>query len=185
MIQNHLIQVLCLLTLEVPAALRERELRIAKVALMNAVRPPTRDDTAELTRRGRYTAGRIGGREHPSYVDEPGVQPERATETFAEVTFTIDNERWSGTRFVVRTGKAMSRPRMEVVVRFRTVPGNTVGVGSATRLESQLNLSDDGALTLPLQSESIGARPPRETIVGSRSGSTPHCRQTGWFSSTS
>lgn len=82
MIQNHLLQVLCLLTMEPPDSLRDSELRDAKVALLRSVRPP---DPAQ-TRRARYTAGRSDGRDLPSYVDEPGVDPARAIETFAEVT---------------------------------------------------------------------------------------------------
>ena len=125
MIQNHLLQVLCLLTMEPPAALRDPDLRDAKIALLRSVRPPARADMANLTRRARYTAGRIDDRDLPSYVDEPGVDPDRGTETFAEVTFTIDNDRWEGTGFVVRTAKGLGRPRMQAVARFRPVQGHT------------------------------------------------------------
>jgi glucose-6-phosphate 1-dehydrogenase len=80
------------------------------------------DDVATRTRRARYRAGRVGDREIPAYVDEDGVTPEHGTETFAEVVLELDSWRWSGTRFRLRTGKALGRDRKEVVVDFRPVP---------------------------------------------------------------
>ena len=74
------------------------------------------------TRRARYRAGRVGDRDIPAYVEEQGVTPEHGTETFAEVALELDSWRWSGTRFRLRTGKAMGVDRMEVVVHFRPVP---------------------------------------------------------------
>src|SRR5262249_57161137 len=65
---------------------------------------------------------RVGDRDIPGYVDEDGVTPERGTETFAEVVLELDSWRWSGTRFRLRTGKALGRNRKEIVVRFRAVP---------------------------------------------------------------
>jgi glucose-6-phosphate 1-dehydrogenase len=162
MIQNHLLQVLCLLTLEPPATLGDPDLGGAKVALLRSVRPPAAADMARSTRRGRYTAGRIGDRVLPSYVDEPGVDPRRGTETFAEVAFEVDNERWAGTRLVVRTGKGLGRPRMQVVARFRPVPGHAPDGEAAVRTSNELHigLDDDGAVTMHLNGASAGA-PPR------------------------
>jgi glucose-6-phosphate 1-dehydrogenase len=119
--QNHMLQVLCLLAMEPPASLHERHLRDAKVAVLRATRPPARGDMASLTRRARYTAGRIGDRAVPAYADEQGVDPKRGTETFAEVVFALESPRWAGTRFVLRAGKALRRRRKEAVVRFRSV----------------------------------------------------------------
>jgi glucose-6-phosphate 1-dehydrogenase len=161
MIQNHLLQVLSLLTMEPPDALREPELRDRKVALLRSVRPPPPAKMAELTRRARYTAGRSGDRELPSYVHEPGVDRERGTETLAEVTFDIDNERWTGTRFVVRTGKALSRPRMEVVARFRPVPQQTSSGDTPTPAPNELHigLGEDDAIKLHLNGAAADAPP--------------------------
>lgn len=161
MIQNHLLQVLCLLTMEPPDELREPELRDHKVALLRAVRPPRAEDMATRTTRARYTAGRIGDRDLAAYVDEPGVDPTRGTETFAEVVFEIDNERWAGTRFAVRTGKALSRDRMEVVVRFRPVPNRRTGHGSAGPIPNELRIGLDefGAITLHLNGAAAGSPP--------------------------
>jgi len=122
MLQNHLLQVLCLVAMEPPISLGERDLRDRKVDVLRSVRPLTAADVLHRTRRARYGAGRIDGHEIPAYVDEPGVDPDRRTETFAEVELELDSWRWSGTTFRLRSSKALERDRMEVAVRFRPVP---------------------------------------------------------------
>jgi glucose-6-phosphate 1-dehydrogenase len=117
--QNHMLQVLCLLAMEPPAGAGERELRDAKVAALRAARPPGPDTAVTRTRRARYGAGRIGDRAVPAYVDEDGVDPDRGTETFAEVVLELDTPRWHSTTFVLRAGKALRARRKEAVVRFR------------------------------------------------------------------
>ncbi len=122
LVQNHLLQVLCLVAMEPPASLGERDLRDRKVEVLRSVRPLQPDDIAARTRRARYRAGRIGERDIPAYTEEDGVVPQHRTETFAEVVLELDSPRWSGTMFRLRTGKALGRDRKEVVVRFRKVP---------------------------------------------------------------
>ncbi|MGI5220747.1 glucose-6-phosphate dehydrogenase [Nocardia sp. CA-290969] len=122
MVQNHLLQLLCLVAMEPPITLSERDLRDRKVDVLRSIRPLTDDDIPHRTRRARYRAGAIGERHVPSYIDEPGVDPRRRTETFAEVELAIDNWRWAGTNFVLRTGKALGTDRKEVAVHFRPVP---------------------------------------------------------------
>jgi glucose-6-phosphate 1-dehydrogenase len=122
MVQNHLFQLLCLVAMEPPISLGERDLRDRKVDVLRSVRPFQDDDVASRTRRARYRAGRVGAHDIPAYVQEDGVTPEHGTETFAEVTLELDSWRWSGTRFRLRTGKAMGEDRKEVVVHFRSVP---------------------------------------------------------------
>lgn len=122
MLQNHLIQLLCLLAMEPPVTLDERSLRDRKVDVLRAVRRPTLDDVRRHTLRARYRAGTAGGTTVPGYVDEPGVDPERRTETFAAVTLFVDNWRWAGVPFTLRSGKALGADRHEVRVRFRPVP---------------------------------------------------------------
>ena len=122
MVQNHLLQLLCLVAMEPPISLGERDLRDRKVDVLRSVRRLEGHDVATRTRRARYTAGEVRGRRVPSYVDEDGVTPEHGTETFAEVVLELDSWRWSGTRFRLRTGKALGRDRKEIVVHFRPVP---------------------------------------------------------------
>jgi glucose-6-phosphate 1-dehydrogenase len=105
--------------MEPPAGPGERELRDSKVAALRAARAPGLDAVASRTRRARYGAGRIGDRTVPAYVDEEGVDPDRGTETFAEVMLELDTPRWRGTRFVLRAGKALRARRKEAAVRFR------------------------------------------------------------------
>ena len=80
------------------------------------------DDPVASSRRARYTAGSVGGRELPSYLDEEGVDPARMTETFAEVVVAVDTWRWSGVPFRLRSGKAIGSPRQEVTVTFKDPP---------------------------------------------------------------
>lgn len=122
MLQNHLLQILCLVAMEPPLTLGERDLRDRKMDVLRSVRPLADAEMAHRTRRGRYLAGQIGDRQVPAYAEEQGVDPARRTETFAELELELDNWRWPGTVFRLRTGKALRRDRKEVIVRFRPVP---------------------------------------------------------------
>lgn len=129
MIQNHLLQLLCLVAMEPPITLGERDLRDRKVDVLRSVRLLTEYDVVHRTRRARYLAGRIGDHDIPAYVDEEGVSSERRTETFAEVELELDSWRWAGTTFRLRSGKALKEDRKEVAVRFRAVPHLPFGHG--------------------------------------------------------
>ncbi|MFI2566029.1 glucose-6-phosphate dehydrogenase [Paenarthrobacter sp. NPDC018779] len=120
MIQSHLLQVLALLALDAPATLHERDLRdaIATVLRASTVKAPY----AKSTRRARYSAGTLGGRDVPDYTAEEGVDAARNTETLAEVEVSVDNWRWQGVPFILRSGKAIGRKRKEAVITFRPVP---------------------------------------------------------------
>jgi glucose-6-phosphate 1-dehydrogenase len=122
MLQNHLLQILCLIAMEPPMSLSEHDLRNRKVDVLRSVRPLGIEEAVRCTRRARYASGRIGDRAVPAYIEEAGVDPKHRTETFAEMTLELDNWRWSGTKFRLRTGKAMRRDRKEVAVHFRPVP---------------------------------------------------------------
>jgi glucose-6-phosphate 1-dehydrogenase len=121
MLQNHLLQLLCLVAMDPPISLDARDLRDRKVDVLRSIRPLD-DDILRNTRRGRYTSGRIGGAPVPAYVDEDGVEPAHGTETFAEMELRLDTWRWHGTIFRLRTGKALGRDRKEVAVHLRPVP---------------------------------------------------------------
>jgi glucose-6-phosphate 1-dehydrogenase len=120
MIQSHLLLILALATMEPPATVGSEDLRGAMAQLLRATRAWNRDGT--VSRRARYTAGAIGRRKLPAYTSEEGVDPARGTETLAELTVAIDNWRWAGVPFVLRSGKALGDPRQEVVFTFRDVP---------------------------------------------------------------
>jgi glucose-6-phosphate 1-dehydrogenase len=122
MIQNHLLQLLALVAMEPPARMDGRELRDQKAAVLRAVRTPSPEAVVARTTRGRYTAGTAGGRALPDYAAEPGVDASRDTETFAAVELEIDNRRWAGVPFRLRTGKALGAATRRIEVRFRPVP---------------------------------------------------------------
>ena len=120
MIQSHLLLVLALATMEPPASIDADDLRGGMAQALRATRTWNPDGTS--SRRANYTAGTIDGRELPAYTDEDGVDPERHTETLAEVTLTVDNWRWAGVPFVLRSGKALGGARQQVIVTLRDVP---------------------------------------------------------------
>ncbi|MGY1856068.1 glucose-6-phosphate dehydrogenase [Modestobacter sp. SYSU DS0290] len=120
MLQNHLLQQLALIAMEPPQAVDGPSLSARKADVLRAVRPPA--DMARDTVRARYTAGTVAGRELPDYTSEDGVDPARETETYAEYTVTIDNWRWAGVPFRLRTGKALGEGRQEIAVWFKPVP---------------------------------------------------------------
>ncbi len=136
MIQNHLLQVLTLVAMLPPATFDPLDMRDAKAQVLRATR--VWDDRPDVySRRARYTAGEVGGKVLPSYVDEDGIDAARQTETLAEVVFAVDTWRWAGVPFRVRSGKAIGSPRQEVVVTFKEpqhVPSGLGGVIEPNRL---------------------------------------------------
>ncbi|MFJ5958501.1 glucose-6-phosphate dehydrogenase [Paenarthrobacter sp. NPDC092416] len=120
MIQSHLLHIMALLAIDAPASIGHRDLRdaVASVLRASSIASPYRDST----RRARYAAGKIGERTVPDYAAEEGVDPARNTETLAEVRVTIDNWRWKGVPFILRSGKALGLRRKEAVITFRPVP---------------------------------------------------------------
>ncbi|WP_028801142.1 glucose-6-phosphate dehydrogenase [Streptomyces sp. 142MFCol3.1] len=155
MIQNHLLQLLCLVAMEPPITLGERDLRDRKVDVLRSVRPLTEYDVVHRTRRARYLPGTVAGHNIPAYADEDGVSPQRRTETYAEVELELDSWRWAGTIFRLRSGKALEADRKQVAVRFRAVPHLPFGhSGEALPNVLRFNLEPEG---LALDLTGIGA----------------------------
>jgi glucose-6-phosphate 1-dehydrogenase len=122
MVQNHLMEALALVLMEQPARLDASSFRDVRVEALRAVATPAADRMRDDTVRARYTEGTIGTREVPSYVDEPGVDPSRSTETYASLTLRANSPRWDGVPFTLRSGKALPQAAAEVAVHFRPVP---------------------------------------------------------------
>jgi glucose-6-phosphate 1-dehydrogenase len=136
MIQSHLLQVLALLTMDAPPSMDALELRDRQAQVLRVTRPWS-DDIAACSRRARYAAGKLGERAVPAYAEEEGVDPARRTETLAEVVLAVDNWRWAGVPFRLRSGKALGVGRQEAVVTFRPpprVPDGLTGHERANRL---------------------------------------------------
>ena len=122
MIQNHLLQVMCLVAMEPPVTFEAQAVRDEKSKVMQAVRPidPASVDAAAL--RAQYGPGFINNRQVPGYRQEKGVKPDSATETYAALRLEIDNWRWAGVPFYLQTGKRMTKRVSEIVIRFRRTP---------------------------------------------------------------
>ncbi len=136
MIQSHLLQVLALAAMDPPAAVNEVDLRDSMAQALRACRL-WKDDPVQAGRRARYTAGTIEGRAVPDYTAEPGVDPDRGTETLAELTVEVQNARWAGVPFRLRSGKALGARRKEVTVTFREpvhIPTGLRGEPASDRL---------------------------------------------------
>jgi len=122
MFQNHLLQLLTLTAMEPPAAFTADAVRDEKAKVLGAIRriPPGRID--EFAVRGQYGPGRVDGQALPGYRQEQGVKPDSQTPTFAAIRFMIDNWRWQGVPFYLRSGKRMPRRVSEIAVQFRRPP---------------------------------------------------------------
>jgi len=121
MIQNHLLQLLCLVAMEPPPSVADDSVRDEKLKVLRALRPILASRAGTQAVRAQYTAGSIGGQFVPGYLDELGGTPS-STETFAAVKAEVHNMRWRGTPFYLRTGKRLDRHLSEIVVVFKSVP---------------------------------------------------------------
>lgn len=122
MIQNHLLQLLCLVAMETPISFSAEEVRNRKVDVLHAMRRFEHDEIRKLAVRGQYAKGWIEGDEVEGYRKEPNVDPQSNTETFAAVKFFIDNWRWQGVPFYVRTGKRLHQTTSTITIQFKDVP---------------------------------------------------------------
>lgn len=124
MVQNHLMQILTLVAMEPPVNMDGDSIRNEKLKVLKALRPITVDNVDEKTVRGQYVSGFIKGNPVPGYLQEEGGNPKSATETFVAIKVDIDNWRWAGVPFYLRTGKRMTTKRSEVVIFFKQLPHN-------------------------------------------------------------
>jgi glucose-6-phosphate 1-dehydrogenase len=122
MLQNHLMEAMSLVAMEEPARLDAVSFRNSRVEALRNITTPTLTDIRAGTIRARYTAGAIGDRQVPAYVDEPGVDPARGTETYAAITLSLQNRRWAGVPFALRSGKSMPADMAEIAIHFRPLP---------------------------------------------------------------
>ena len=122
MVQNHMFQLMALVAMEPPAALDAVSIRDEKVKVYKSVRPLRPEHVEQYTVRGQYSAGSMDGQKTAGYRKEKDVPPESKTETFAALKLYIDNWRWSGMPFYLRTGKFLPEKLSEIVVRFRSPP---------------------------------------------------------------
>jgi glucose-6-phosphate 1-dehydrogenase len=122
MVQNHMLQVLSLIAMEPPVSLVAESVRDEKVKLLKSIRALTPEDVAKQVVRGQYFAGTANGKPVPGYRQEPKVKPDSNVETYVALKFLIDNWRWSGVPFYLRTGKYLPMSASEVRIQFRPTP---------------------------------------------------------------
>lgn len=124
MVQNHMLQMVMMIAMEPPSRLKTEAIRDEKVKVLRSLRRYTAEEVKSHVVRGQYTAGVMDGRKVPAYREEKGVNPQSQTETFVAAKLYIDNFRWAGVPFYIRTGKRMAQKSTEIVVQFKGVPKN-------------------------------------------------------------
>jgi len=160
MMQNHMLQLLTLTAMEPPARFGADEVRDEKVKVLRALRPPGPADVAAQTIRAQYAAGATEGVVTPAYRDEPGVDPRSETETYLAARVEIDNWRWAGVPFYLRSGKRMPRRATEISIVFRHPPYalfRAEGCGEIQPNVLRLRIQPDEGISLSIGSKSPGA----------------------------
>jgi glucose-6-phosphate 1-dehydrogenase len=122
MVPNHMMQLLTMTAMEPPNDFGADAVRAEKTKIVQAIRPPAPEELARDVVRGQYDAGRLRGEAVPGYRQEPNVAPDSGTETYIAMKLHIDNWRWAGVPFYVRTGKRLAVRRTEVAVQFKPAP---------------------------------------------------------------
>ncbi|MEB2314783.1 MAG: glucose-6-phosphate dehydrogenase [Xanthomonadaceae bacterium] len=157
MIQNHMLQLLCLVAMEPPARFDPAAVRNEKIKVLRSLRPIGRDEVAAESVIGQYSAGAVGGVAVPGYVEEVG-RPS-GTETFVALRAHVDNWRWSGVPFYLRTGKRMPARSTEIYIQFRKVPYSIFGGAAAADMQPNgllIRLQPEERIGLTLMSKTPG-----------------------------
>lgn len=132
MVQNHLMQLLCLVAMEPPNSLEAESIRDEKVKIVKALRPIDVSSVKDHVVRGQYTQGVIDGESVPGYFDEDGCETQGSdTETFVAIKAHVDNWRWSGVPFYLRTGKRMPDKVTEIIIQYKALPHHIFGEGES------------------------------------------------------
>ncbi len=158
MVQNHLLQLLCLVAMEAPVRFDAEAVRNEKVKILEALKPIGGLDVQDKTVRGQYSAGVLGGHDVPAYYFEKNVDNDSDTETFVALQAEIDNWRWAGVPFFLRTGKRMARKASEILIQFKPVPHRLFGDGEANRLLIRLQPEERISLQLMAKHPGKGMR---------------------------
>jgi glucose-6-phosphate 1-dehydrogenase len=138
MIQNHVLQLMALVAMEPPHLFEPNEVRNEKTKVIRSLRPITAATVGANTVRGQYAAGSAGGIAVPGYNQEQGAKGNSETETFVALRAEIDNWRWAGVPFYLRTGKRMQARRTDIAIQFKTVPHNIFAADEPTLQANRL-----------------------------------------------
>ena len=167
MVESHLLQLLTVVAMEPPAFFNGNAVRDEKVKVLRSVVPPTGPEVAAHAVRGQYTAGYSGGRPVPGYHEEKGVSANSQTETYVALRLGIDNWRWGGVPFYLRTGKRLPRRVTEIAVEFKQVPHlmfASIGQLDMTPNVISLRIQPDEGIALRFAAKVPGARTQLRTV---------------------
>jgi glucose-6-phosphate 1-dehydrogenase len=158
MVQNHLLQLLCIIAMEPPSTSDADAMRDEKLKVLRALRPIAGGDVAAKTVRGQYKAGASQGRPVIGYLEEPGVPPASQTETFVAIKAEIDTWRWAGVPFYLRTGKRLQEKLSHIVITFDDVPHSIFGAAPRDQAPNRLTiaLQPKDSITLTILAKSPG-----------------------------
>ncbi len=154
MVQNHLLQLLCLVAMEPPLDLSPDTVRDEKIKVLRALRPVTRENVRQMTVRGQYAKGAAEGAVAPGYVEELGEPSD--TETFVAIKANIDNWRWKGMPIYLRPGKRMRTRRSEIIIQFKDVAHALVNDGAPPPTRMVIRLQPDEGVRLLLVTKDPG-----------------------------
>ncbi len=159
MVQNHLLQLLCLVAMEPPTDLTADSVRDEKVKVIRSLRNMTGAEVAENVVRGQYAAGAIGGKDVQAYRQEERVNPGSMTETFVALRLLVDNWRWAGVPFYVRVGKRLPKSSTEIAVQFMSAPSVLFNKGGAVLDQNVLviRIQPDEGISLKMEAKMPGA----------------------------
>jgi glucose-6-phosphate 1-dehydrogenase len=155
MIQSHVLQLTSLVAVEPPASFDATAVRNEKLKVLQSIRPFDLGMVAQSVVRGQYSAGQIDGKPVPGYRSEPGVSPTSRTETFVAAQVLIDNWRWAGVPFYLRTGKRMAKRTTEIVIQFKRAPHIVFRERDVEANRLVLNIQPDEGISV-----SFGAKKP-------------------------
>jgi glucose-6-phosphate 1-dehydrogenase len=161
LVQNHMLQLLMLLAMEPPVSFDADAVRDEKVKVLHAIHPPSIDEVPEMAVRAQYEAGASAGEDVQGYLDEDGVPDESTTETYAAVKLHIDNWRWAGVPFYLRTGKRLARKITEIAVTLKPVPHLAFKQSGSLGVEPNqlvLSVQPNEGVSLKLVAKIPGAR---------------------------
>ncbi len=151
MIQNHLLQILCMVAMEQPASLDAGEIRDRKVDVLKSIRRIPYDMVDHYAVRGQYAEGVVKDAHVKGYRQEDGVDANSPTETFASIKFYLDNERWEGVPFYVRTGKRMREKQSYITIKFKPLPQSTFIGGQHALSQNKLIINIQPLMDIRLQ----------------------------------
>jgi glucose-6-phosphate 1-dehydrogenase len=161
LVQNHLLQLLCHVAMEPPSRFAASEVRNEKVKVLQAIPPPAATEISQRAVRAQYGAGVVGGDFVPGYLEEPGVPPDSTTETYAALRLSVDNWRWAGVPFYLRTGKRLARKKTEIAVILRPVPHLSFVADGGPPVEPNkivLSIQPDEGVSVSVAAKVPGAR---------------------------